>query len=83
MKELSDEMALYDADSRYPFTVIFDRIDDAWDGSDKAVVLVTAMMHACVELVHVQSVRPLLFLRENVFDRVRFLTKDLLASRPS
>jgi hypothetical protein len=75
-KEIADEMDTFARDSRYAFTLLFDRIDDAWDGSDKAVVLVMAMMHACIELVHVQSVRPLSFLRENVFDKVRVLDKE-------
>jgi len=56
--------------------LLFDRIDEAWDGSDKAVILVMALMHACIELVGVQSVRPLLFLRENVFEKVRTLDKE-------
>jgi hypothetical protein len=82
-KELSDEMESVREDSRYDFTVLFDRIDDAWDGSDKAVVLVMAMMHACVELVHVDCARPLLFLRENVFEKVRQLDKEFARRRVS
>jgi hypothetical protein len=30
--------------------VLIDRIDDTWDGSDSAVVLLMALMHACVEV---------------------------------
>jgi hypothetical protein len=58
------------------FTLLIDRIDDAWDGSDKAVVLVMALMHACVELVNVRSIKPLVFIRENVFEKVRVLDKE-------
>src|SRR6266852_4842145 len=51
--------------------VVIDRIDESWDGSDKAVVLLMALMHACVELTaSTEHVKPLVFLRENVFERV-------------
>ena len=44
--------------------LLIDRIDEAWDGTDRAVVFLMAMMHACVELnASSKSVRPLLFLR--------------------
>ncbi|MGO9211340.1 MAG: P-loop ATPase, Sll1717 family [Terriglobales bacterium] len=75
-KEISDEMTTLKIEKRCDFNLVFDRIDDAWDGSDKAVVLVMALMHACVEMVGVQCVRPLVFLRENVFERVRVLDKE-------
>lgn len=52
--------------------ITIDRIDDSWDGSDKAVLFLMALMHACVELNSAtEYVRPLLFLRENIFERVR------------
>lgn len=75
-KEISDEMAAFRIDGRCDFTLLFDRIDEAWDGSDKAVILVMALMHACIEMVGVQFVRPLVFLRENVFEKVRVLDKE-------
>ncbi|HEY4901874.1 MAG TPA: hypothetical protein VIH89_00235 [Candidatus Sulfotelmatobacter sp.] len=54
--------------------VLIDRLDDEWDDSNKAVVLVMALMHACLEIrAATGAVRPLVFLRENVFDRVREL----------
>jgi hypothetical protein len=57
--------------------VLIDRIDESWDGSDKAVILLMAMMHACVELSSsCDFMRPLLFLRENVFDKVRLTDKE-------
>ena len=36
--------------SKWEFMVLIDRIDDTWDGSDKAVIILMALMHACVEL---------------------------------
>lgn len=58
-------------------TVVLDRIDESWDGSDSSVVLVMALMHACVELTTTsKAIRPLVFLRENVFERVRELDRE-------
>src|SRR4029077_15289184 len=43
----------------------------------KSVILLMAMMHACVELSNTcDCVRPLVFLRENVFERVRLLDQE-------
>lgn len=57
--------------------MLIDRVDESWDGSDKAVILLMAMMHACVELsTSCDCVRPLVFLRENVFERVRLIDKE-------
>jgi hypothetical protein len=57
--------------------VMIDRIDDSWDGSDKAVILLMALMHACVELNSAyEYIRPLLFLRENIFERVRHMDNE-------
>ena len=57
--------------------LLIDRIDDSWDGSDLAVIMLMALMHACIELqTSVACVRPLVFLRENVFDRVRQIDNE-------
>lgn len=67
----------YANQSRMQQIVLIDRLDDEWDDSDKAVVLVMALMHACVEIrAATEAVRPLVFLRENVFDRVRALDSE-------
>lgn len=53
-------------------TILLDRLDEAWDGSDKAVVFLMALMHACVQMTSSnRAIRVLLFLRENIFERVR------------
>ncbi len=76
-KELGNAMDGMREKSRWDFVVLIDRIDESWDGSDKAVALLMALMHACVELTaSTECVRPLLFLRENVFDRVRLVDKE-------
>lgn len=75
-KEISD---LVDGmmEDDWETTVALDRIDESWDGSDSSVVLVMALMHACVELTATsKAIRPLVFLRENVFERVRELDRE-------
>jgi hypothetical protein len=59
---------------------LIDRIDEDWDGTDNAVTVLMALMHACVELNAISKhVSVLLFIRENMFDRVRHV--DLEFSR--
>ncbi len=63
--------------TRWQQFILIDRLDDEWDSSDKAVVLVMALRHACVEIrASTGAVRPIVFLRENVFDRVRELDSE-------
>lgn len=58
-------------------TILFDRLDEAWDGTDRAVVFLMALMHSCVQLTSsLKSIRVLLFLRENIFERVRQLDNE-------
>lgn len=67
----------YGDQARMRQIVLIDRLDDEWDESDKAVVLVMALMHACNEIRAITpAVRPMVFLRENVFDRVRELDSE-------
>jgi len=57
--------------------LLIDRIDESWDGSDNSVMLLMALMHSCVELTTaVDCVRPMLFLRENIFERVRAVDRE-------
>ena len=76
-KAIAEEMDAEATSSRHKFTVLIDRLDDSWNGSDKAVVLVMALMHACMEInATVGCVRTLVFIRENVFERVRSIDKE-------
>jgi hypothetical protein len=73
-KEITSE---YGNQPRMQQMILIDRLDDEWDNSNKAVVLVMALMHACVEIrAATTAVRPIVFLRENVFDRVRELDNE-------
>jgi hypothetical protein len=76
-KEVGNEIDIMHKEASWEAVILIDRIDESWDGTDKAVVLLMALMHACVELTASHTfVRPLLFLRENVFDRVRSIDKE-------
>jgi hypothetical protein len=79
-KELSQEMdKLVENQEVSRSTLLIDKIDEAWDGSDKAVVFLMGLMHACVELNATSgAVRPLLFLRENIFERVRLIDNEFM-----
>ncbi|MFI7120402.1 P-loop ATPase, Sll1717 family [Amycolatopsis sp. NPDC049868] len=60
-----------------PWTILIDAIDDYWDGSQQAVHYLTAMMHAALEInSQVPGVRVLMFLRENMFERVRIVDSE-------
>jgi len=59
-------------DEERPWTILIDAIDDYWDGSQQAVHYLTALMHASLEInSQVPGIRVLIFLRENMFERVR------------
>lgn len=76
-KEMSREMEEWREGQAWDYLLLIDRIDESWDGSDKSVILLMALMHACVELsATVEVVRPLVFLRENIFERVRQLDNE-------
>jgi hypothetical protein len=71
---LADEMH---EGPKWEFLLLIDRIDDTWNGSDIAVVLLTALMHAILEVAaSSQTVQPILFLRENLFQRVRQIDSE-------
>lgn len=57
--------------------VIIDRIDDSWEGTTKNIRCLTALMHACGEFsTRVACARAMLFLRENVYERVRMTDSE-------
>ncbi len=76
-KELSSEMDAEKEGRAWDCRILIDRIDESWDGSDRAVIMLMALMHACVELSSsVSFVQPLVFLRENIFERVRQIDNE-------
>jgi len=76
-KSLTKAMEGYREDRSHDCTILIDSLDESWDGTDEAVIYLMALMHACVDLsAHSKVLRPLLFIRENVFDRVRELDTE-------
>lgn len=76
-EQLETALSSFATSHKLRTTLLIDRIDDAWDGSDSAVIALMAIMHACVELTASSSaVRPLLFVRENLFERVRQIDNE-------
>ncbi len=58
-------------------TVLIDSIDDYWEGSDEGLIYLTAFMHACQELsTQIPWARAIIFLRENIYERVRGLDTE-------
>lgn len=76
-KDVTAELDSYLAQHTNEVVLLIDRLDESWDGSDRAVVSLMALMHACVEISsRLTRVRPLLFLRENIFERVRQIDNE-------
>ena len=76
-EDLRNAMNSIDSGRAWATTLLIDRLDDAWSGDDTSVAVLMAMMHSSVQLHSECSlVRPLLFLRENIFDRVRALDNE-------
>lgn len=76
-KDMAGEMT--DAGVGVPrgYTVLLDAIDESWDGSEMAVIYLAALMHACLEVnIHCKGARVLVFLRENIFERVRVIDTE-------
>lgn len=60
-----------------PYSILIDAIDDYWDGSQQAVNYLTALMHATLEINgQLDEIRVLIFLRENMFERVRVIDSE-------
>lgn len=76
-KDLACEMEEEREGTPWDYRLLIDRIDESWDGSDRAVILLMALLHSCVELAPTVSfLHPLVFLRENIFERVRQIDNE-------
>jgi hypothetical protein len=59
------------------YLLLIDSIDDFWDGSDLALIFLTAVIHACLDIsTNIPWARAVLLIRENIFDRVRALDAE-------
>lgn len=74
---VNDAVNKVGAPNQWNVLLLIDRLDDSWDGSDRAVMMLTALMHSCVETwSSSKCVRPMVFLRENIFERVRQVDRE-------
>jgi len=75
-KELLDELNSLDNVSGGVLLLI-DRLDESWDGSEAAIIALMALMHASVRLTaNSKMIRPYIFIRENIYDRIRHLDNE-------
>lgn len=76
-KQMAKDLGELTAEPKDRYTVLVDAIDDSWDGSELAVVYLSALMHAALE-VNTQTVgiRVLIFVRENIFERIRLADSE-------
>lgn len=75
-KELSKELDDYE---NLPSStlLLIDRLDESWDGSETALIVLMALMHASVRLAaNTKYIRPYIFIRENIYDRIRALDNE-------
>jgi hypothetical protein len=71
-RRIADAMKAAQPSAAPEYTILTDSIDDFWEGSEYSIIYLTAFMHACLEMsTQVPWARALLFLRENIFERVR------------
>ncbi|MEU9404078.1 hypothetical protein [Streptomyces sp. NPDC048242] len=76
-RKVADEMKEMSSEGIATHTVLIDSIDDYWEGSDEGLVYLTAFMHACQEIsTQIPWARAIIFLRENIFERVRTLDTE-------
>ncbi|MFN3440508.1 MAG: P-loop ATPase, Sll1717 family [Acidovorax sp.] len=76
-KELSSELNSLGDKSGLRVTLLIDRLDESWDGSESAIICLMALMHATVRLcASTPAVRPYIFIRENIYDRIRSLDNE-------
>ena len=76
-KEMIVEINEQRLNANYDYILLIDRLDESWDGSESAVITLMALMHACVRMVAAcPSLRPYLFVRDNIFSRIRLTDNE-------
>jgi hypothetical protein len=76
-KELTAEVNALSAKSAPRYVILIDRLDESWDGSQSAIICLMALMHAAVRLTaNTDALRPYIFIRENIYDRIRSLDNE-------
>jgi hypothetical protein len=76
-KELNTELDAVAKNAERKYILLIDRLDESWDGSDTAIICLMALMHAAVRLTSASNtIRPYIFIRENIYDRIRALDNE-------
>lgn len=75
--ELTQEINHTRSTAGFDLVLVIDRLDDAWDGSESAVICLMALMHACVRIASsCPSIRPFIFIRENIYRRIQSVDNE-------
>lgn len=76
-KELASEVSQIASTGSFNYIILIDRLDESWDGSPSAMICLMALMHAAVRLnASTNCIRPYIFIRENIYDRIRFMDNE-------
>lgn len=76
-KEIISEANSIAGNGSYDYVILIDRLDESWDGSDSAIICLMALMHAAVRLrASTSFIKPYIFIRENIYDRIRSLDNE-------
>lgn len=76
-KELTKEINSLSDSTPIKTLILIDRLDESWDGSESAIICLMALMHAAVRLTaSTSAVRPYIFIRENIYDRIRLIDNE-------
>lgn len=76
-KQILEEANEIASDGSFEFIVLIDRLDESWDGSDSAIICLMALMHAAVRLAAATNfIKPYIFIRENIYDRIRAIDNE-------
>ncbi len=76
-KHIINEANSIAGNGSYDFILLIDRLDESWDGSDSAIICLMALMHAAARLrASTSFMKPCIFIRENIYDRIRALDNE-------
>ena len=76
-KQITEEANVISLSGGFDYIVLIDRLDESWDGSDSAIICLMALMHAAVRLTaSTNFIKPYIFIRENIYDRIRSIDNE-------
>jgi len=76
-KQIVEEANTIATDGNFDFILLIDRLDESWDGSDSAIICLMALMHAAVRIrASASFIKPYIFIRENIYDRIRSIDNE-------